>query len=235
MQIYKPGSAPEKIFPLQKIVGQGFTRAAGKTVPNGAPGYATGCVFQDLDGESGEQFLINESTNATAGWAALGFGSGALLATVAEINRTADVSARVIPQTTATLTVTEATHDNTLIVLDRAAGIAVTLPAASAGLVFNFYIKTTFTGASSIKSVSGADIMIGHASMGNNSDNTTVDWQALDTDTYDTIDLLGTLNSTGGIEGQRITIIGLAANLWFVEIRGDAAGTEATPFADTVA
>ena len=76
--------------------------------------------------------------------------------------------------------------------------------------------------------------MIGHALMGNNSDNTVVDWQALAASTYDTIDLFGTANSTGGIEGQEIEIIGLAANRWFVSIRGDAAGTEATPFADTV-
>jgi len=33
-------------------------------------------------------------------------------------------------------------------------------------------------------------------------------------------------NSTGGIAGQIVEIEGLAANLWFVEIRGDAAGTE---------
>jgi hypothetical protein len=35
--------------------------------------------------------------------------------------------------------------------------------------------------------------------------------------------------------GQEIEIEGLAANLWFVKIVGDAAGTEATPFANTVA
>ena len=34
---------------------------------------------------------------------------------------------------------------------------------------------------------------------------------------------------------RRIVITGLAANLWHVDITGDAAGTEATPFANTVA
>ena len=71
--------------------------------------------------------------------------------------------------------------------------------------------------------------------MGNNTDNTVVNWQATAADTFDTIDLLGTSNSTGGMAGQRIRISGLAANLWYVEIIGDAAGTEATPFANTVA
>lgn len=158
-----------------------------------------------------------------------------LLATSAELNRSSDVSTRVVDCTASTLAVTEAAHDGKTITLNRAAGIAVTLPVASAGLKFRFVVGTTFTGAASIKSVSGADIMIGHALMGNNSDNTVVDWPAVAADTFDTIDLLGTSNSTGGMAGQVITIEGLAANLWLVEIRGDAAGTEATPFANTVA
>lgn len=159
----------------------------------------------------------------------------AVTASAAELNRAADVSTRIVNATASTLTVTEAAHDGKTIVLDLAAGIAVTLPAASAGLKFRFVVKTTFTGAASIKSVAGADIMIGHALMGNNTDNTVVDFQSLAASTNDTIDLFGTANSTGGIEGQIVTIEGLATNLWYVEIRGDAAGTEATPFANTVA
>lgn len=158
-----------------------------------------------------------------------------VLATATEINRAADVSTRIVSATAATLTVTEAAHDGKVIMLDRAAGIAVTLPAASAGLRFEFIVKTTFTGAASIKSVSGADVMVGHALMGNDTDNTVVLFQAVAASTIDTIDLLGTANSTGGIAGERIVITGLATNLWHVEITGDAAGTEATPFADTVA
>jgi hypothetical protein len=158
----------------------------------------------------------------------------ALTATAAEINRAADVSGRIVNATAATLAVTEAEHDGKTIVLDRAAGIAVTLPAAAAGLKFRFVVKTTFTGAASIKSATGADIMVGYALMGNDSDNTTVRWPVVAGDTADTIDLLGTSNSTGGLAGQEIEIEGLAANLWFVKIVGDAAGTEATPFTNTV-
>jgi len=134
----------------------------------------------------------------------------------------------------ATFTVTPE-HAGRLIVLDLAAGIAVTLPnATGTGNVYRFFIKTTFTGASSIKSSRSADVMVGHALMGNNSDNTVVDWQSLASSTNDTIDLLGTANSTGGIEGQEIELIDAGVNLWAVSIRGDAAGTEATPFANTV-
>lgn len=156
-------------------------------------------------------------------------------ATMTEINRAADVSTRVVNCTASTLAVTEAEHDGKTIVLDRAAGIAATLPVASAGLKFKLVVKTTFTGAATIKSVAGADIMIGHAIMGNDTDNSVVNWQAVAASTIDTIDLFGTANSTGGMAGQVIEIEGLAANLWFVKIIGDAAGTEATPFANTVA
>ena len=158
-----------------------------------------------------------------------------VVATPAEINRAADVSTRVVNCTAATLAVTELAHDGKVIVLDRAAGIAVTLPTAAAGLRFEFLVKTTFTGASSIKSVVGTDIMIGHAIMGNDTDNSVVNFQSVAATTNDTIDLYGTANSTGGMAGQRIRISGLAAALWYVEIIGDAAGTEATPFANTVA
>ncbi len=237
MQIYRPNAAPEGVIVLQKIVGQGITRAAGKTPPaDGVPGFATGCLFQDLNSTDGEFFLINEGTNTSADFNAIGFGYfGSLAATVDMINQTADVSARIVDCTAATLAVTQDNHNDKIITLNRAAGIAVTLPTAGAGPRFEFIIGTTFTGASSIKSATGADIMIGHASMGNNSDNSTVDWQSLASDTNDTIDLFTTGNTTGGFEGQRITIIGLDQNLWWVEIRGDAAGTEATPFQNTVA
>lgn len=158
-----------------------------------------------------------------------------LLATVTEINRAADMSTRVVDCTAATLTVTEAEHDGKTITLNRAAGIAVTLPVPVAGMKFRFVVQTTFTGAASIKSVAGTHIMIGHALMGNDSDNTTVLWQSLAASTNDTIDLFGTANSTGGIAGQVITIEAISSTVWFVEIIGDAAGTEATPFANTVA
>jgi hypothetical protein len=135
----------------------------------------------------------------------------------------------------ATLVVTRALHHNRVIVLDRAAGVAVTLPTATGtGSRFRFVVKTTFTGAATIKSVRSADIMVGHALMGNNTDNAVVDWPAVAASTFDTINLFGTANSTGGIEGQEIEIIDLATNVWFVTIRGDAAGTEATPFENTV-
>jgi hypothetical protein len=196
--------------------------AEGTTVPTaGTTGYSPGGLFFKRSSTAGGQLYINEGTASSCAFNPLNYSA-------------ITPAGMVVPVTSSSLTITAASHHGKIMVLDLAAGIAITLPAASAGLWFRFVIKTTFTGASSIKSVTGADIMIGHATMGNDSTNSTVDFQATAANTYDTIDMLGTGNSTGGIEGQYIEIIGLATNLWFVQIQGDAAGTEATPFADTV-
>lgn len=218
--------------------------AIGYVTNAGTPGSVTPeFIGQKLFDTSGLDFYIAYGT-AVGEWAPMAvdtvalaelLGLDGLLATVTELNRVADASTRVVTCTASTLAVTEAEHDGKTIVLDRAAGIAVTLPVASAGLKFRFVVKTDFAGAASIKSVAGTDIMVGHALMGNNTDNSVVDWQSVAASTNDTIDLFGTANSTGGLAGQVVTVEGLAANLWYVEIRGDAAGTEATPFANTVA
>lgn len=143
---------------------------------------------------------------------------------------------QVVPVTASTVTITKEKHAGRIVVLNLAGGIAVTLPnATGTGDRYRFIVQTTFTGAASIKSSRSADVMIGHALMGNNTDNSVVDWQSVAASTNDTIDLFGTANSTGGIAGQEIELIDLAANVWFVSIRGDAADTEASPFANTVA
>lgn len=215
-----------------------ITAAFGTTVPtDGTAGYAVGAIFHHTDGAAGTALYQNEGTATSCDFNPIitpGVDLSTLAATAAEINRAADVSTRIVNCTASTLVITEAEHDGKLIVLDRAAGIAVTLCAAAAGISLEFLVKTTFTGAASIKSATGADIIIGHAIMGNNSDNTVVNWQAVAGSTLDTIDLFGTANSTGGMAGQRVRLTGLAANLWYAEIIGDAAGTEASPFADTV-
>src|SRR5688572_20292539 len=65
--------------------------------------------------------------------------------------------------TAATLTATSALHNNKVVTLNRAAGIAVTLPAATgSGDKYRFIVGTTFTGAATIKVV-GNDIMKGTA------------------------------------------------------------------------
>ncbi len=151
-------------------------------------------------------------------------------ATTAEINRVADISARVVNATAATLAVTAASHDSKIVTLNRAGGIAVTLPAASgSGVKLHFIVGTTFTSDATIKVV-GNDTMTGIALNAQDSANTAVMFEtAADSDT---ITLDG--STTGGIKGDSIELMDIASDLWYVRIIGSATGTEATPFSATV-
>lgn len=151
-------------------------------------------------------------------------------ATAAEINRAADVSARIVNATAATLAITEAAHDGKVITLNRAGGIAVTLPAATgSGTKLQFIVGTTYTTAGTIKVV-GDDVMTGSALLAQDAADTAVMFEtAADSDT---ITLNGT--TTGGIKGDSVELIDIAADLWWVRVVGSATGTEATPFSATV-
>jgi hypothetical protein len=137
---------------------------------------------------------------------------------------------KVTSATAATLTVTEALHGFSTVTLNRAGGIAVTLPAATgSGAQYNFIIGTTFTSSATIKVV-GNDIMAGHCLYAQDAADTAVMFEtAADTDT---ITFNGT--TTGGYKGTRVRLIDIAADTWFVEIVGSATGSEATPFSATV-
>jgi hypothetical protein len=134
--------------------------------------------------------------------------------------------------TGSSVALTSALHAGKVVTLNRAAGIAVTLPAATgSGDKYRLLVGTTFTGAATVKVV-GNDIMKGTALLFQDSADTVVGFAtAADSDT---IDLLGTANSTGGIAGESIELIDIAADTWYVNIVSDAGGTEATPFSATV-
>jgi hypothetical protein len=155
----------------------------------------------------------------------------AITATAAEINRACDVSARIVDVTGSTLAVASATHEGKIITLNRAAGIAVTLPAATgSGDKYTFVVGTTFTGAGTIK-VTGNDIMIGTAILFADGGDTVVAFATAATS--DTITFAAD-NSTGGIAGAYVELVDIKADTWFVKYVSDAAGTEATPFSATV-
>lgn len=153
-----------------------------------------------------------------------------LAATFAEINRAADVSSRIVNATAATLAVAEAAHDSKVVTLNRAGGIAVTLPAATgSGTKLMFVTGTTFTSSATIK-VTGNDTMTGSAVVLQDAGDTVVGFEtAADSDT---ITFNGT--TTGGLKGDSVELIDIAADLWWVRVRSTATGTEATPFSATV-
>jgi hypothetical protein len=134
--------------------------------------------------------------------------------------------------TAATLAVTAADHDGQTVTLNRAGGIAVTLPAATGGgAKYCFFVGTTFTSAGTIKVANANDTMAGNAILSQDAADTAVMFEA--GATADTITMDG--STTGGLKGAFVTCEDVAANLWAVHYVSAATGTEATPFSATVA
>lgn len=134
--------------------------------------------------------------------------------------------------TAATLTVTQAAHAGRTVTLNRAAGITVTLPAASgSGSVFEFLIGTTVTSNSTIiKVANSSDTMTGTAYVVSDNSAAVLGYRTAASD--DTITLDG--STTGGLKGDLIRLVDVAANLYAVTVLSAATGTEATPFSATV-
>lgn len=118
------------------------------------------------------------------------------------------------------------------IALNNTTGFAVTLPTAlGTGLEFKFvFAATVGSGAMTIKSVRGADVWFGLA-LGLDGDGVPANaWAA--SGTVDGANFDGT--TQGGVVGDTITLLDVAANKWLVQARVQQSGTEATPFTDTV-
>ena len=133
--------------------------------------------------------------------------------------------------TAATLAVTAAEHSNRPIVLNRAAGITATLPAATgSGAKFSFVNQTTVTSNNHIIQVTGNDVFIGKAIITQDAGDTLASFEcAADSDTI-------TMNGTtkGGLRGDIIEIIDVAADTYLVNANLTGTGTEATPFSAAV-
>jgi len=136
------------------------------------------------------------------------------------------------PLTAAVATVTPDDHSGRTVLLDRAAGQDLTLPAATgSGNSYRFFVKTTVTSnATTIKVVSATDVMAGVALVANDSDASASLFETVAAS--DTISFNG--GTTGGIRGATAELQDVAEGLWSVRIVGAATGTEASPFSATV-
>ncbi len=133
---------------------------------------------------------------------------------------------------TADATITSASHAGRTMLLNKAAGATLTLPAASGtGNTYKFFVQTTVTSNSyKIQVASASDTMAGIAVVANDSDNTASIFEtAADSDT---ITLDGT--TTGGILGGQVEIQDIASGVFRVLINQSATGSEATPFSAAV-
>ena len=131
-----------------------------------------------------------------------------------------------ITTVTASTTLTAAAHAGQTIVVNKASGATITLPAATGS--GNRYTITTIADQSGnlvIAVPDAANTMQGVAYLGNDSAGASCFYTA---DTSDTVTLDG--STKGGYKGARVELIDVAANVWNVFVVSEASGTEATPF-----
>jgi hypothetical protein len=136
-------------------------------------------------------------------------------------------SSGVVNITTATATLSSAAHAGRTVTLNRAAGIAITLPAATgSGDVYRILVGTTFTGDATI-TCAGTDTLVGQALLGADGGDTVLHFQSAPGNKIITFTAT---NTTGGIAGAWVDLVDAVSGRWTVRIISDAAGTEATPF-----
>jgi len=138
--------------------------------------------------------------------------------------------------TDATLTLTQADHANRIVAISRAAGVTVTLPAATGtGDIYRIVIATTATSnANIIKVANATDVMNGSLALQQDTDaaGTLKLWAAADSD--DTMTFAGAA-TTGGTVGAFIQCIDYKSGFWSCQAwTKSSGGAEATPFSATV-
>lgn len=131
-----------------------------------------------------------------------------------------------VPVTTATVTINDGGYAGQTILLNRAAGVTATLPAATgSGATYSFILLADASGDQIIQVANASDTMMGTAFLGNNSASASCFYTAA---TSDTITMDG--STKGGLKGARIVVDDVAANVYAVMVFSEASGTEATPF-----
>jgi hypothetical protein len=163
---------------------------------------------------------------------ALTIGTVALDATATEINRTCDVSARMVACGSA-LTMTEAAHDGKIIKLDTAAGSTATLPTSTGGgAVYRFLVTVTATSNSHVIKVGNTtDEFRGFVFQSASEATAPNTFWAADND--DTITLNRTTTGLAA-QGEYFEIVDALSGHFMVRGYSQASGTEATPFSATV-
>ena len=138
----------------------------------------------------------------------------------------------VVTSTAATLAPTVA-QSGTIFLLSGASACTVTLPAAEAGLVYEFHVITTKTGTLTINAASSADTLEGLVILGpsltvtrTNAGNTTAFAGPAAADHQYVADA----DTKGRMLGTHIVYKCCSASIWSVSGLGVTSGATATPF-----
>lgn len=149
-------------------------------------------------------------------------------ATAVEINRMADVSARLVAAG-ASLTLTAASHSDRVVALDTAAGSTITLPAATGtGMRFKFVVTVKPTSNQHRIDVVGSDAFFGSVNI-LDADSTAQAAYAAGTDA-DRFDMNGT--TKGGQVGDTVELIDMVSGKWQIsgQLVCPAGSNIASPF-----
>jgi len=157
--------------------------------------------------------------------------SGPVTSTYGFKSGTSFVAQPMVTSTAASLTLDPATHGGALVVLNPAAGVAVTLPAATGTEnVYRILIGTTVGASSTIKVASASDTMVGWVSTATTTAGAGLHEAAGGTD--DTITMNGT--TTGGIVGSYLEFTDYASGKWLVSAFLVGSGALATSLSASV-
>lgn len=139
---------------------------------------------------------------------------------------------KILVVSASSVALNEADHAGKMIVLDRAAGVTVTLPASSGkGSKYTILVKTTVTSNNDIVKVANtSDSFVGRALACADGGSSVNGWEVVAGD--DTITLNG--GTTGGYAGDTIELIDIGGNKFVVNAFLNQTASEATPFSATV-
>jgi hypothetical protein len=136
------------------------------------------------------------------------------------------VSVPIIDATAATLGLT-ASQANSIILLDRAAGVTVTLPPPAIGLNFSFAVKTAVTSNNhKVITDAGTTLILGGVTMTEAADTNAGLGALFNGTTHVSILMNGT--TTGGIIGTFFNLTCVTATQWVIEGIVAGSGTLAT-------
>lgn len=141
-------------------------------------------------------------------------------------------SLKPIAVTAAAVALTRNVHAGAPVLLDRAAGVTVTLPAATgSGDTYSVVVKTTVTSNNHIIKVANAtDVMQGFVASATATTGAGTHEAATSTD--DTITMNGT--TTGGVAGSAVSLTDVAPGIWQVAGQLVGSGTLASPLSASV-
>lgn len=117
-----------------------------------------------------------------------------------------------------------------VVLLDRAAGIVITLPLAKVGTVFEFMVDTSVT-SNAYKVITGAatEFLVGTLASVDTDSSDAVAGFSGNGSSHVAVSMNGT--TSGGLLGTRMRFTCLSATSWMVEGTNRGSGAVATPFA----